>query len=75
MQYVGLNYAADARQYDQLVDAALLRSWKNTLVIARLALDDFTNLQSCFRAVARAFPHIEMHLWIDERCRTRDAGQ
>ena len=35
----------------------------------------FTYLQSCFRAFARAFPHIEMHLWVDERRRTSDATQ
>jgi len=41
------------------------------LFIAHLALGDFTYLQSCFRAFAEAYPHIEVHLWVDERRRTR----
>jgi heptosyltransferase-3 len=31
-----------------------------------------THLQSCLRAFAAAWPHIEIHLWIDERRRTKD---
>jgi ADP-heptose:LPS heptosyltransferase len=58
-----------------LVDAALLRKATKILFIAHLALGDFTYLQSCFRAFARAFPHIDMHLWVDERRRTSDASQ
>ena len=58
-----------------LVDAALLRASSKILFIAHLALGDFTYLQSCFRAFARAFPHIEIHLWVDERRRTSDAAQ
>jgi heptosyltransferase-3 len=48
---------------------------RKILFIAHLALGDYTYLQSCFRAFAQAFPHIEMHLWVDERRRTSDAGQ
>jgi ADP-heptose:LPS heptosyltransferase len=59
----------------QLVDPALLRSAKKILFIAHLALGDFTYMQSCFRAFAKAFPHIEIHLWVDERRRTADAAQ
>ena len=58
-----------------MVDAALLRKADKILFIAHLALGDFTYLQSCFRAFARAFPHIEIHLWVDERRRTGDASQ
>ena len=67
--------AVDARCGTQLVDPALLRSAKKILFIAHLALGDFTYLQSCFRAFARAYPDIEMHLWVDERRRTSDAAQ
>lgn len=59
----------------QLLDPALLRTTSKILFIAHLALGDFAYLQSCFRAFARAFPHIEMHLWVDERRRTSDATQ
>jgi len=45
------------------------------LFIAHLALGDFTYLQSCFRAFAAAYPHIEVHLWVDERRRTRRAAE
>ncbi len=75
LQYVGPDYAADTRQASQLIDAALLRKSRKILFIAHLALGDFTYLQSCFRAFARAFPHIELHLWVDERRRTSDAAQ
>jgi heptosyltransferase-3 len=44
------------------------------LFVAHLALGDFTYLQSCFRAFAQAYPHIEIHLWVDERRRTRRAA-
>jgi ADP-heptose:LPS heptosyltransferase len=66
--------AAD-QDSDQLVDANLLRTSTKILFIAHLALGDYTYMQSCFRAFARAFPHIEMHLWVDERRRTSDASQ
>jgi ADP-heptose:LPS heptosyltransferase len=59
----------------QLVDPATLRGAGKILFIAHLALGDFTYLQSCFRAFARAYPHIAMHLWVDERRRTSDAAQ
>lgn len=58
-----------------MVDAAVLRKATKILFIAHLALGDFTYLQSCFRAFARAFPQIDMHLWVDERRRTSDASQ
>jgi heptosyltransferase-3 len=45
------------------------------LFIAHLALGDFTYLQSCFRAFAAAYPHIEVHLWVDERRRTSRAAE
>lgn len=59
----------------QMVDAARLRKATKILFIAHLALGDFTYLQSCFRAFSLAYPHIDMHLWVDERRRTSDASQ
>jgi heptosyltransferase-3 len=44
------------------------------LFIAHLALGDFTYLQSCFRALAQAYPQLEIHLWVDERRRTANAA-
>lgn len=75
LHYAGPGVPAGVRHPGQLVDAALLRKTTKILFIAHLALGDFTYLQSCFRAFARAFPHIEMHLWVDERRRTSDAAQ
>ena len=66
---------ATHHEAEPLVDAARLRTATKILFIAHLALGDFTYLQSCFRAFARAFPHIELHLWVDERRRTSDASQ
>jgi len=45
------------------------------LFIAHLALGDFTYLQSCFRALAQAYPQLEIHLWVDERRRTASAAE
>ena len=45
------------------------------LFVAHLALGDFTYLHSCFRAFAAAHPHIAVHLWVDERRRTRRASE
>jgi ADP-heptose:LPS heptosyltransferase len=57
-----------------LIDRALLERADKILFIAHLALGDFTYLQSCFAAFARAFPHIKIHLWVDERRRTSRAA-
>jgi len=58
----------------QLVPPELLARADKILFVAHLALGDFTYLQSCFRAFARAYPHIEVHLWVDERRRTSRAS-
>jgi heptosyltransferase-3 len=58
-----------------LVDPARLRQAGKILFIAHLALGDFTYLQSCFQAFARAYPHLEVHLWVDERRRTWRASE
>ncbi len=53
-----------------LVAPALLRQADRILFIAHLALGDFTYLQNCFQAFARAYPHLKIDLWVDERRRT-----
>jgi heptosyltransferase-3 len=57
-----------------LVPPELLARADKILFIAHLALGDFTYLQRCFQAFARAYPHIELHLWVDERRRTNRAA-
>lgn len=42
------------------------------LFVTHLAIGDFTYLQGCLRAFAEAHPHLEIHLWVDERRRTAD---
>jgi heptosyltransferase-3 len=57
-----------------LVAPELLAQSDKILFIAHLALGDFTYLQACFQAFARAYPHIRIHLWVDERRRTSRAA-
>ncbi|AIY40343.1 glycosyl transferase [Collimonas arenae] len=54
----------------QLVPAERLKTADKILFIAHLALGDFTYLQNCFQAFAQAFPHIKIHIWVDEVRRT-----
>ncbi|WP_307170731.1 glycosyltransferase family 9 protein [Massilia sp. 9096] len=54
-----------------LIDPTLLAGADKILFIAHLALGDFTYLQSCFQAFAQAHPQLKIHLWVDERRRTR----
>ncbi|WP_395823461.1 glycosyltransferase family 9 protein [Collimonas sp.] len=58
----------------QLVSSEALKKTDKILFIAHLALGDFTYLQNCFQAFARAFPHIEIHIWVDEVRRTDNAA-
>lgn len=58
-----------------LIPSDLLEKSNKILFIAHLALGDFTYLQNCFQAFAQAFPHIKIHLWVDERRRTRRASE
>jgi heptosyltransferase-3 len=55
-----------------LIDPALLAGADKILFITHLALGDFAYLQSCFQAFAQAYPHLKVHLWVDERRRTRN---
>ena len=59
----------------QLVPQELLQRSEKILFVAHLALGDFTYMQNCFRAFAKAYPHIKMHLWVDELRRTSDQRQ
>lgn len=54
----------------QLVPSETLKKSDKILFIAHLALGDFTYLQNFFQAFAQAFPHIEIHIWVDEVRRT-----
>jgi ADP-heptose:LPS heptosyltransferase len=60
---------ADVRQVSPLVPPHLLATADRILFIAHLALGDFTYLQACFRAFAKAYPHVRIHLFVDERRR------
>jgi heptosyltransferase-3 len=58
-----------------LIDPDLLKKSDKILFVAHLALGDFTYLQNCFQAFAQAYPHIRVHLWVDERRRTSRASE
>ena len=58
-----------------LIDPELLGQADKILFVAHLALGDFTYLQRCFQAFAEAYPHIQVHLWVDERRRTRRSSE
>jgi ADP-heptose:LPS heptosyltransferase len=58
-----------------LIPDELLAKSNKILFIAHLALGDFTYLQNCFQAFAVAYPHIKVHLWVDEVRRTTDASK
>lgn len=45
------------------------------LFIAHLAIGDFTYLQNGFKAFSEAYPHLRIHLWIDEVRRTNDRSK
>jgi len=65
-------FASASDEEAPLIDPALLAGADKILFIAHLALGDFTYLQSCFQAFAQAYPHLKVHLWVDERRRTRN---
>lgn len=59
----------------QLVPPELLQQSNKILFLAHLALGDFTYMQNCFRAFKQTYPHIKIHLWVDELRRTKDHTQ
>ena len=58
-----------------LIPDDLLARADKILFIAHLALGDYTYLQNCFLAFADAYPHIKIHVWVDEVRRTADASK
>jgi len=58
-----------------LVSPELLQKSGKVLFIAHLALGDFTYLQNFFQAFAQAYPHLEIHLWVDEVRRTSKSAE
>lgn len=63
-----------ARQ-GQLVPADLLARAGKVLFITHFAIGDFAYMQGCFAALKRAYPHLEVHIWVDERRRTSDSAK
>lgn len=57
------------------IPASLLKQTDKILFIAHLALGDFAYLQNCLRALSQAYPHLKIHVWVDELRRTDDASQ
>ncbi len=64
------DFAAKMLMSTPLIPPDLLKKSDKILFIAHLALGDFTYLQSSLQAFCRAYPHVKLHLWVDERRRT-----
>ncbi|MBY0573277.1 MAG: lipopolysaccharide heptosyltransferase family protein, partial [Undibacterium sp.] len=54
----------------QLIPQELLQKSNKILFITHLALGDYTYLQNFFQAFAQKFPHLKIHIWVDEVRRT-----
>jgi heptosyltransferase III len=50
----------------QLVPADVLAKTDKILFVTHLALGDFTYLQNYFQAFAQQYPHIKIHIWVDD---------
>jgi ADP-heptose:LPS heptosyltransferase len=57
--------------HTQLVPPELLAKADKILFVTHLAIGDFTYMQNYFQAFAKQYPHIKIHLWVDEVRRTR----
>lgn len=57
------------------ISADLLRKSDKILFIAHLALGDFTYLQNFFQRFSEAYPHLRIHLWVDEVRRTSKSAE
>ncbi|MFA6263182.1 MAG: glycosyltransferase family 9 protein [Candidatus Babeliales bacterium] len=55
----------------QQVPEELLQRATKVLFVAHLAIGDFTYLQNYFKAFAQKYPHLEVHIFVDELRRTR----
>lgn len=53
----------------------LLQRSDKILLIAHLAIGDFTYLQNCLRALSAAYPRLAIHVFVDELRRTGDRAQ
>lgn len=60
---------------EQAVDREQLLGANKILFITHLAIGDYCYLQSCFRAFKQCYPHIEIHLWVEEVRRTSDSSE
>lgn len=60
---------------EPLVPGQVLAHASKILFITHFAIGDFAYMQSCFRALKRAWPGLDIHIWVDERRRTADATQ
>lgn len=58
----------------QLVPSDILKKSKKILFITHLALGDFTYLQNYFQAFSEIYPHIKIHIWVDEVRRSNRAA-
>ncbi len=59
----------------QLVPVDILKKADKILFIAHLAIGDFTYLQNCFKSFSEAYPHIKIHIWVDDVRRTSNAAE
>lgn len=53
-----------------LIPADVLARADKILLVSHFALGDFTYMQNYIRALAREYPHIKVHIWVDELRRT-----
>lgn len=58
-----------------IIPAELLKKSNKILFITHLALGDYLYLQNFFQAFAKAYPHLEIDLWVDEVRRTSDESK
>ncbi|EJN01784.1 glycosyltransferase family 9 protein [Herbaspirillum sp. YR522] len=58
-----------------IIAPSLLQRADKVLFVAHLALGDFTYMSRCFAAFHAAYPHIAIHIWVDELRRTIDYRQ
>jgi len=65
-------HAAGPAHAVPLIPPELLARANRILFVTHLAIGDFTYLQAGLRAFAHAYPHVRIHLWVDERRRTAD---
>ena len=54
-----------------LVPPELLQKTDKILFVVQLTLGEFTYLQNYVTTFARQYPHIKIHIWVDEVRRTR----